>query len=237
MLAHQNLFPGRGGPDRSDRGKGCGGRGGEGVTALNDPDAEGREVPAIPSAGRPDRQGMLAAYRWPRFPCWAPQRWPEKAGHRGAASSGEEHHVRSDGVPCLRGISLLPFPRLRSAEAPVAPHSSRGRLRGNLFGPPVGKFRAPVSSDKRHHQSRQRAAQRQAQSRHQHADFEIARHRVFPGVPSDRTLMKRRLARSPHWASPGAELASRGQTPDIALGRLAMDEPLANRVRSGRKQP
>jgi len=32
-------------------------------------------------------------------------------------------------------------------------------------------------------------------------------------------------------------LALRRQTPDIAAGRLARDVSLANRVRSGRKQP
>jgi len=32
-------------------------------------------------------------------------------------------------------------------------------------------------------------------------------------------------------------LAFRPSTADIAVGRLAVDEPLANRVRSGRKQP
>jgi hypothetical protein len=32
-------------------------------------------------------------------------------------------------------------------------------------------------------------------------------------------------------------LAIDGATADIKSGRLAVDEPLANRVRSGRKQP
>jgi len=32
-------------------------------------------------------------------------------------------------------------------------------------------------------------------------------------------------------------LAFLGPAPDIENGRLAVDEPLANRVRSGRKQP
>jgi len=34
-----------------------------------------------------------------------------------------------------------------------------------------------------------------------------------------------------------AALAFRSSTADISDGRLAVDEPLANRVRSGRKQP
>jgi hypothetical protein len=34
-----------------------------------------------------------------------------------------------------------------------------------------------------------------------------------------------------------ATLAFRGFWPQIKAGRLAVDEPLANRVRSGRKQP
>jgi len=34
-----------------------------------------------------------------------------------------------------------------------------------------------------------------------------------------------------------ATLAFRNAPPDIESGRLAVDEPLANRVRSGRKQP
>src|SRR5882757_2257624 len=34
-----------------------------------------------------------------------------------------------------------------------------------------------------------------------------------------------------------APLAFRGFWPQISTGRLAVDEPLANRVRSGRKQP
>jgi hypothetical protein len=38
-------------------------------------------------------------------------------------------------------------------------------------------------------------------------------------------------------ASAGRALAFFRQAADIGSGRLAVDEPLANRVRSGRKQP
>jgi hypothetical protein len=36
---------------------------------------------------------------------------------------------------------------------------------------------------------------------------------------------------------PGAKLDFPASPADIGAGRLAVDEPLANRVRSGRKQP
>ncbi len=59
-----------------------------------------------------------------------------------------------------------------------------------------------------------------------------ARHGHLPPFDTDAAHPAQDEARPPP-----KNLASRAPTPDIDLGRLAVDEPFANWVRSGRKQP
>ena len=59
----------------------------------------------------------------------------------------------------------------------------------------------------------------------------------MPGISraSGQVMLFRVFAQAPQ--SAWQALAFRAFWPQIGAGRLAVDEPLANRVRSGRKQP
>ena len=141
MLPPKHLSSRRGGPDRSDREARCGGRRGEGVTALGFPEAQGRcsRVAEVRLQG-PGRLVPNGPY----------QRIGQKAGPRVEGSkpsppgvSGSKPHTpraEPGGVPpCVRGpFRAFPFRTAECGGAAGSAHPSGDVWTGLRFTLPGG---------------------------------------------------------------------------------------------------